>query len=154
MSRRPPRPTRTPHTTLARSLAESHRHESWEPSLTPRELDFYLALQDHLAARTIPCPRPLATADGRFWRPLAGKPAALCNCLPGHCIEEATVAHCHALGTMLARLHLAGADFPSPLPNPCGHDWRERTSRPLAPAPKRRPSLARGPRWALWCPVP
>jgi homoserine kinase type II len=35
---------------------------------------------------------------------------------------------------MLARLHLAGADFPAPLPNPCGHDWRERTGRRLAPA--------------------
>jgi len=30
--------------------------------LAPRELDFYLALQDHLAARAIPCPRPLAAA--------------------------------------------------------------------------------------------
>jgi homoserine kinase type II len=102
--------------------------------LAPRELDFYLALQDHLAARAIPCPRPLATADGRFWRLLAGKPAALCNCLPGHCIEEATAAHCRALGTMLACLHLAGDDFPSPLPNPCGHDWSERTGRQLVPA--------------------
>jgi len=102
--------------------------------LAPRELDFYLTLQDHLAAHAIPCPRPLATADGRFWRLLAGKPAALCNCLPGHCIEEATAAHCHALGKMLARLHLAGADFPSPLVNPCGHDWCERTGRRLVPA--------------------
>ena len=101
--------------------------------LAPRQLDFYLALQDYLAARAIPCPRPLATADGRFWRLLGGKPAALCNRLPGHCIEEATAAHCHALGTMLARLHLAGADFPAPLPNPCGHDWSERTGRRLAP---------------------
>jgi len=102
--------------------------------LAPRELDFYLALQDHLAARAIPCPRPLAAAGGRLWRPLAGKPAALFNCLPGACIEVATAAHCRALGTMLARLHLAGADFPAPLPNPCGHDWRERTGRRLAPA--------------------
>lgn len=102
--------------------------------LAPRELDFYLALQDHLAARAIPCPRPLAAAGGRLWRPLAGKPAALFNCLPGACIEVATAAHCRALGTMLARLHLAGADFPAPVPNPCGHDWRERTGRRLAPA--------------------
>ncbi|MGE5945869.1 MAG: phosphotransferase, partial [Betaproteobacteria bacterium] len=26
--------------------------------LAPRELDFYLALQEHLAGRGIPCPRP------------------------------------------------------------------------------------------------
>ncbi|MGV0950697.1 MAG: homoserine kinase [Azonexus sp.] len=101
--------------------------------LTPVELDFYLALQDHLAARGIPCPRPRATADGCFWRLLAGKPAALFNCLPGECIAAPTPAHCRTLGEMLACLHLAGADFPSPLPNPCGQAWRERSGRRLAP---------------------
>jgi len=101
--------------------------------LTPRELEFFLALQDHLAVRDVPCPRPLATADGHFWRSLAGKPAALFNCLPGACIEAPSPAHCRTLGEMLARLHLAGADFPSPLPNPCGHAWRESIGRALAP---------------------
>ena len=101
--------------------------------LGPRELEFFLALQDHLAARGLPCPRPLATADGHFWRQLAGKPAALFNCLPGACIDAPSLAQCRTLGEMLARLHLAGADFPSPLPNPCGHAWRESTGRALAP---------------------
>jgi homoserine kinase type II len=31
-------------------------------------LDFYLALQDHLAQRGIPCPQPLADHDGQRWR--------------------------------------------------------------------------------------
>ena len=64
--------------------------------LAPRELDFYLALQDHLAGCGIPCPRPLATADGQRWRPLAGKPAALFTCLPGAALEAPTAAHCRA----------------------------------------------------------
>lgn len=101
--------------------------------LAPRELDFYLALQDHLAARGIFCPRPLATGDGQRWRMLAGKPAALFTCLPGAAIEAPTPAHCRALGDMLARLHLAGGDFAEPLPNPCGAAWREATGRALAP---------------------
>ena len=101
--------------------------------LAPRELDFYLALQDHLAARGIPCPRPLAAGDGHFWRMLAGKPAALFTCLPGAGVEAPTPDHCWMLGEMLARLHLAGADFPSPLPNPCGAAWRDATGRALAP---------------------
>ena len=42
--------------------------------LTPSQLDFYLALMAHLAAKCIPCPLPLISADGRHWRPLAGKP--------------------------------------------------------------------------------
>lgn len=101
--------------------------------LRPRELEFYLALQDYLAARGVPCPRPLASVDGHLWRCLADKPAALFNCLPGTCSEVPTAAQCRTLGETLARLHLAGADFPSPLPNPCGHAWRESTGRALAP---------------------
>jgi homoserine kinase type II len=102
--------------------------------LEPGSLDFYLPLQLHLAGRGIPCPRPLAAPDGRLWRPLAGKPAALFTCLPGACVEAPTAAQCAALGEMLARLHAAAADFPAPPPNPCGAAWRERTGRELAPA--------------------
>lgn len=101
--------------------------------LTPRELDFYLALQAHLAVHGIPCPRPVATSDGHFWRLLAGKPAALFTCLPGSCIEAPSADHCRALGEMLACLHLAGADLPAPLPNPCGAAWRDAKGRALAP---------------------
>ena len=102
-------------------------------TLAPQQLDFYLALQKHLATRGIPCPHPQAAPDGRLWRPLAGKPAALFNCLPGAGVDTPTETHCRRLGAMLARLHLAAADFPVPLPNPCGHEWRERTGRALAP---------------------
>ena len=101
--------------------------------LDPRQIDFYLALQEHLAARGIPCPRPQPDAQGRLWRPLAGKPAALFTCLAGACVDTPTPAHCQALGGMLARLHRAGADFPSPLPNSCGAIWCETTGRGLAP---------------------
>jgi len=101
--------------------------------LAPHELAFYLALQGHLAARGIPCPRPLETARGELWRPLAGKPAALFTCLPGAASAMPDIGQCRAVGEMLARLHAAGADYPAPLPNPCGADWRERVGRSLAP---------------------
>ena len=101
--------------------------------LTPAQLDFYLALMAHLAARGIPCPQPVADSEGKLWRLLAGKPAALLSCLPGSAIEAPTAAHCAALGGSLARLHLAAADFPNPLPNPCGAAWRETVGRRLAP---------------------
>ena len=101
--------------------------------LAPRELDFYLALQEHLARRGIPCPRPLADHEGRLWRPLAGKPASLLSCLPGADIEAPTPAHCRTLGALLADLHRAAADFPTPLANPCGAAWRAAAGRALAP---------------------
>lgn len=99
--------------------------------LETQSLDFYLALMDHLAQHGIPCPQPLADNAGHRWRQLAGKPAALLTCLPGATEDSPTPAQCRALGEMLARLHLAGADMPSPLPNPCGSEWRQRTGEAL-----------------------
>lgn len=101
--------------------------------LTPEQLDFYLALMAHLAARGIPCPQPLADSQGHYWRELAGKPAALLSCLPGTDIEKPSLKDCAVLGAALARLHLAAADFPTPLPNPCGTAWREKVGRELLP---------------------
>ena len=101
--------------------------------LTPAQLDFYLALMAHLAAHGIPCPQPLAAADGSLWRPLAGKPAALLSCLPGADLENPVAQDCRVLGATLARLHLAAADFADPLPNPCGAAWRQRVGGELAP---------------------
>lgn len=101
--------------------------------IEPAVLAFYLALQEHLAARGIPCPRPLAAAAGGHSRPLAGKPAALFNCLPGAAVDQPTPAHCRRLGELLADLHRAGCDFPAPLANPCGADWRRATGEMLLP---------------------
>lgn len=97
------------------------------------ELAFHLALQEHLAHSGLPCPCPLADAEGRRWRPLAGKPAALLTCLPGSAIEVPGAAHCRAIGRGLAQLHRTAADMPNPLPNPCGAAWRQRVGNGLMP---------------------
>jgi len=113
-------------------------------SIEPSALDFYLALQDRLAGCGIPCPQPLTDGEGRRWRWLAGKPASLLSCLPGVALENPAPAHCRAVGAMLARLHLAAAEMPEPLPNPCGAAWRQRTGEALLPllAPDERQLLA------------
>ncbi len=69
-------------------------------TIAPASLDFYLALQSHLAQRGIPAPQPLADPAGRRWRPLAGKPAALLTCLPGASLEAAAPTHCRAVGEL------------------------------------------------------
>lgn len=107
-------------------------------------LDFHLALMDRLAARGLPCPQPLADAQGRRWRLLSGKPAALFSCLPGRNEETVSPAMCRSLGEILARLHAAAADFPEPLPNPCGAAWCRRLGQSLLPGlpPEERSLLA------------
>lgn len=102
-------------------------------SIEPAALDFYLALQDRLARAGLPCPQPLADSQGRRWRSLAGKPAALLSCLPGAALEVPAAQHARAVGSMLARLHLAAADMPGALPNPCGAAWRQRVGASLLP---------------------
>lgn len=102
-------------------------------SIASDSLDFYLALQAHLARQGIPAPRPLPDRSGRYWRDLAGKPAALLTCLPGAAVEAPGVEQCHAIGVLLARLHQATLGFPAGHPNPCGADWRHRVGTELLP---------------------
>lgn len=84
----------------------------YEKRVDPDDLPFFLALMDHLAARGVPCPTPVHGRDGASLRRLCGRPAALVSFLQGASPRKIHAAHCGALGGALARLHLAGADFP------------------------------------------
>ncbi|MBS1189825.1 MAG: homoserine kinase [Rhodocyclaceae bacterium] len=101
--------------------------------LQAAELDFYLRLMAHLAARGFPCPQPRPDDSGALWRPLAGKPAALVTRLEGAGVDTPGPEHCRAIGATLARLHRLAADFPAPLPNPRGAAWRQATGLRLQP---------------------
>lgn len=101
--------------------------------IEPSALDFYLALQGHLAARRLPTPEPVLDPAGQRWRYLCGKPAALLTCLPGRAIDQPGRAECAAVGQVLARLHLAVQDFSPALANPCGVAWRQQVGQALLP---------------------
>jgi homoserine kinase type II len=87
------------------------------------QLPFYLGLMAHLARHGIPCPAPIADLSDRYLSELNGKPAALVTRLPGASIERSEVAHCAALGALLARMHLAGRSYAGYLENPRGMRW-------------------------------
>ena len=76
--------------------------------LTHQQLPFYLHLMKHLAHHGIPVPDPVANSDGNILLTLEGKPAAVVNRLIGRSELAPTPLHCHAVGDMLARMHLAG----------------------------------------------
>lgn len=95
--------------------------------LTHEQLPFYLRLMKHLAGRGIPVPDPAAKPGGEVLHTLCGKPAAVVNKLHGKSQLQPHAVHCAAVGDMLARMHLAGADYPRSQPNLRGLPWWNET---------------------------
>jgi homoserine kinase type II len=83
----------------------------YEKRVAARDLPFFLALMEHLAARGLTCPQPVKSCAGETLGRLAGRPAAIVTFLDGMWIRRPSATHCAALGRALAELHLAGADF-------------------------------------------
>ena len=95
--------------------------------LTGEQLPFYLYLMKHLAQRGIPVPDPQGDQAGDILHTVCGKPAALVNRLRGRSELAPQVAHCEAVGAMLARMHLAGRDYGRSQPNLRGLPWWNET---------------------------
>ncbi len=111
--------------------------------LSAQQLPFYLHLMKHLAQRGITVPEPHADAHGALVHTLLGKPAAVVNRLPGRHHPAPDAAHCASVGAMLARMHLAGLDFPMHQPNLRGLLWWQETAPLVLPhlAPAQRELL-------------
>lgn len=109
--------------------------------LTHEQLPFYLHLMKHLAARGVPVPEPQAKPAGaRIKAPedallhtLCGKPAAVVTRLRGRSELAPGPVHCAAVGDMLARAHLAAADYPLAQPNLRGLAWWNDTAPVVLP---------------------
>jgi homoserine kinase type II len=84
----------------------------YEKRVARGDLPFFLGLMTHLASRGISCPLPVQNRDGEALSTLAGRPAAIINFLEGVWPRKPNVAHCAGVGEVLARMHLAGRDFP------------------------------------------
>ena len=95
--------------------------------LTHEQLPFYLYLMQHLATKGIPVPAPAADSHGDILHTVGGKPAAVVNKLLGRSELAPTADHCAQVGAMLARMHLAGQDYPRHQPNLRGLDWWNET---------------------------
>lgn len=92
-------------------------------NLSFEQLPFYLELMRHLASGGVLVPAPVATRSGALVADLHGKPAAIVSKLEGRSQMAPKPVHCAAVGAMLARMHLAGRDFPLSQPNLRGLSW-------------------------------
>ena len=91
--------------------------------LSSEQLPFYLRYMQHLAQHGIPVPEPQADAGGQILHQFVRPPAALVNRLPGRHVLAPGLPHIEQMGGMLARLHLAGADFALHQPHLRGLAW-------------------------------
>ncbi len=92
-------------------------------NLSFEQLPFYLQLMRHLAGHGVLVPAPVPNDAGELCVPLHGKPAAIVSKLEGSSQMAPQPVHCAAVGAMLARMHLAGKDFPLHQPNLRGIAW-------------------------------
>ncbi len=95
--------------------------------LNAQQLPFYLYLMKHLAQGNVPVPDPRADTNGDILHTVCGKPAAVVNKLRGKSQLAPQAVHCAAVGSMLARMHLAGRDFDRQQPNLRGLTWWNET---------------------------
>ncbi len=97
----------------------------YEKRVDAGDLPFFLGLKDHLAERGVTCPVPVHRRDGKLTGMLAGRPAAVITFLEGMWLRRPKPANCRAVGEAIAKLHLAGADFPLTRTNAMGlASWR------------------------------
>ncbi|RIX77211.1 homoserine kinase [Acidovorax cavernicola] len=117
--------------------------------LSAEQLPYYLCLMKHLAGAGLPVPAPVADpavapptghalsipaqAPCELLHSVAGKPAALVQKLSGRSELAPTAAHCAELGATLARMHLAGRDYPRIQPNLRGLPWWNETAPVVLP---------------------
>ncbi|SNX28019.1 homoserine kinase [Polynucleobacter meluiroseus] len=101
--------------------------------LSAEQLPYYLELMRHLANKSIPVPRPIENKNGEILFSLKNKPAAIVTKLPGASQLKPSPRHCALVGEMLAKMHLAGADFPQEQANLRSLPWWQETVPQILP---------------------
>jgi homoserine kinase type II len=98
----------------------------YEKRVAVDDLPYFLGLMAHLCARGVNCPQPQKNRAGEVYSALAGRPAAIINFLEGVWPRRPNATHCAGVGDALARMHVAGRDFPLVRRNNLSVDgWRD-----------------------------
>ena len=115
----------------------------YERRVREDELPYFLGLMQWLAQHDYPSAEPMPGRDGRLYRPIRGKPAALVEFLNGLSVRRPTAAHCREAGAGMAWLHQAAAGFAGRRVNDLGQAaWAPLFSRLGGAAEGLKPGLA------------
>jgi homoserine kinase type II len=98
----------------------------YENRINLDDLPFFLNLTEHLATHGVPCPLPIANKTGEKISTIQGKPCAIISFVKGTEVKNINISHVSELGKNLAKMHLAGQDFPMQRVNEMGMDhWQD-----------------------------
>ena len=116
----------------------------YERRVRAEDLPYFLGLMQWLARRGFPCAEPMAGRDGRLFRQIRGKPAALVGFLNGLSVRRPTAEHCREAGAGMAWLHEAAGGFDGRRPNDLGQGaWAPMFARLGEAAEGLKPGLSR-----------
>jgi homoserine kinase type II len=116
----------------------------YEKRVTPEDLPYFLGLMEHLARRGLACPTPIHGRDGEVLRELCSRPAAITSFLSGVWPLRPAPSHCGPLGEALAKMHVAGLDYPAQRKNALSvAGWRKLFDQSEARADEVEPGLAK-----------
>jgi homoserine kinase type II len=114
----------------------------YERRVREEDLPYFLGLMQWLARHGFPCAEPMAARDGRLFRPIRGKPAALVQFLNGLSVRRPSLEHCRQAGEGMAWLHEAARGFPGRRINDLGQPaWRPMVERLKGEADALKPGL-------------
>lgn len=100
---------------------------------SPTELEYFLQVMQHMAAAQLPIAAPIQNQAGHLLSSCKTKPAALIHRLAGATLTEPNLQQCRAIGATLAKIHLAGQNFPLKRLPDRGHQWRIATAQRILP---------------------
>jgi homoserine kinase type II len=88
---------------------------------------------EHLAKKAIKVPAPIPNCEHQLLTTLKNKPATIVTKLKGSSKLKPDSTHCALVGDMLAKMHLAGMDFPMHQPNLRSLPWWQETVPTVLP---------------------
>lgn len=102
----------------------------YENRVEESDLPYFIDLVGHLAARGLPVPAFIGDQEGRVVQEVAGRPACLIAFLNGISPERPNADQAASVGTALAQMHAAWADFDGQRPNSLGPEgWHALAAR-------------------------
>lgn len=96
------------------------------------EVPYFLDVVAHLKHKGFNVPAALIDIHGERLREVNGRPTIIVDCFPGGELKGTDEVSCRLMGEALAKLHIAGEDFPEHRDSHRGVAWWHKTSQAIA----------------------